>query len=172
MDHGASCIPTVSTSAPVCADVRIATIVAAGGVITSITDTRSPFKYCPAGTGNLADPGANGIIRRTSLNVTAAATGTDVVGLFTSCSGTQYLGADAACHTATGSGTVTSFSAGDLSPLFTTTEATATTTPALTFTLSNFAAHTFFGNNTVRLLRREPRPLDSVICHRRQRFAR
>lgn len=32
-----------------------------------------------------------------------------------------------------GSGTVTSFSAGDLSPLFTTTEATPTTTPALTF---------------------------------------
>lgn len=32
-----------------------------------------------------------------------------------------------------GNGTVTSFSAGDLSPLFTTTEATVTTTPALSF---------------------------------------
>lgn len=48
----------------------------------------------------------------------------------------------------TGSGTVTSFSAGDLAPLFTTTETNPTTTPALTFTLSNAAAHTFFGNNT------------------------
>jgi hypothetical protein len=45
-------------------------------------------------------------------------------------------------------GTVTSFSAGDLSPLFTTSEATVTTTPALTFTLSNAAANTVFGNNT------------------------
>lgn len=45
-------------------------------------------------------------------------------------------------------GTVTSFSAGTLSPLFTTSVATATTTPALTFSLSNAAANTFFGNFT------------------------
>lgn len=45
-------------------------------------------------------------------------------------------------------GTVTDFSAGDLSPLFTTSEATTTSTPALTFTLSNAAAHTFFGNSS------------------------
>ncbi len=47
-----------------------------------------------------------------------------------------------------GSGTVTSFSAGTLSPLFTTSVATSTATPALSFSLSNAAAHTFFGNNT------------------------
>jgi len=45
-----------------------------------------------------------------------------------------------------GSGTVTSFSSGNLSPLFTTSVGTATTTPALSFTLSNAAAHTIFGN--------------------------
>ncbi|MBI5218025.1 MAG: tail fiber domain-containing protein [Bacteroidia bacterium] len=45
-------------------------------------------------------------------------------------------------------GTVTSFSAGALSPLFTTSVATATTTPVLTFTISNAAAYTVFGNNT------------------------
>ena len=45
------------------------------------------------------------------------------------------------------SGTVTSFSAGTLSPLFTTSVATATTTPALTFTLSNAGGGTLFGNN-------------------------
>lgn len=45
-------------------------------------------------------------------------------------------------------GTVTSFSAGDLSPLFTTSETSVTTTPALSFTLSNAAAYTVFGNNT------------------------
>lgn len=44
----------------------------------------------------------------------------------------------------TGSGTVTSFSAGDLSPLFTTSEATVTTTPALTFTLTNAAQNAVF----------------------------
>jgi hypothetical protein len=47
-----------------------------------------------------------------------------------------------------GAGTVTNFSAGDLSPLFTTSEATTTTTPALTFALSNAAANTWYGNNT------------------------
>lgn len=43
-----------------------------------------------------------------------------------------------------GSGTVTTFSAGNLSPLFTTSVATATTTPALTFTISNANANTVF----------------------------
>ncbi|PYS86540.1 MAG: hypothetical protein DMF62_15630, partial [Acidobacteria bacterium] len=46
------------------------------------------------------------------------------------------------------SGTVTNFSAGDLVPLFTTTETTTTITPALSFTLSTAAAHKYFGNNT------------------------
>jgi hypothetical protein len=46
-----------------------------------------------------------------------------------------------------GAGTVTTFSSGNLSPLFTTSVATATTTPAQTFSLSTAAAHTFFGNN-------------------------
>jgi hypothetical protein len=46
-------------------------------------------------------------------------------------------------------GTVTTFSAGNLLPLFTSSVATATTTPALTFTLSTAAANTVFGNCTV-----------------------
>jgi hypothetical protein len=45
-------------------------------------------------------------------------------------------------------GTVTSFSAGNLSPLFTTSVATATTTPALSFALSNATADTVFANCT------------------------
>lgn len=49
---------------------------------------------------------------------------------------------------ASGTGTVTDFSAGDLLPLFTTSTATSTTTPALTFSLSNAPAHTFLGNST------------------------
>lgn len=47
-----------------------------------------------------------------------------------------------------GSGTVTLFSAGNLPPLFTSSVSSASSTPALTFTLSNAAAHRFFGNNT------------------------
>lgn len=49
LDHSSSCAPTVSTSAPGCSDVTIATVVAAGGNLASITDTRTPFKYCSAG---------------------------------------------------------------------------------------------------------------------------
>lgn len=46
-----------------------------------------------------------------------------------------------------GSGTVTSVSAGNLSALFSTSVANPGTTPALSFTPTNFAAHTFYGNN-------------------------
>ncbi len=53
-----------------------------------------------------------------------------------------------AAPTGGGSGTVSNFTAGTLSPLFTTSVATATTTPALTFALSNAAANTAFGNFT------------------------
>lgn len=43
-----------------------------------------------------------------------------------------------------GSGTVTDFTAGTLSPLFSTSVATSTTTPALSFTLSNAEVNTVF----------------------------
>lgn len=77
------------------------------------------------------------------------ANSSDVIAFWTgTCSASTYLRGDGACSTPSGSGTVTSFSAGDLSPLFTTSEATATSTPALTFSLSTAAAHSFFGNNT------------------------
>lgn len=49
---------------------------------------------------------------------------------------------------AAGSGTVTSFSAGDLAPLFTTSEATATTTPALTFALTAAAQNAVLAGPT------------------------
>lgn len=48
----------------------------------------------------------------------------------------------------TGGGTVTTFSAGALSPLFTTSVSTPTVTPALSFALSNFGADSIFGNFT------------------------
>lgn len=56
----------------------------------------------PSGSGNLADPGANGIMKRTSLNVSAAALGSDVVGLFSGCSGSNYLKSDGSCASPAG----------------------------------------------------------------------
>jgi len=50
--------------------------------------------------------------------------------------------------TEVGLGTVTSFSANDLSPLFTTTEATPTTTPVLSFALNTQTANTIFSGPT------------------------
>lgn len=55
---------------------------------------------------------------------------------------------DVTVASSAGTGTVTTFSAGTLSPIFTTSVATATSTPALTFALSTAGAHTFLGNNT------------------------
>ncbi|HSY76359.1 MAG TPA: hypothetical protein VK890_05855, partial [Bacteroidia bacterium] len=46
------------------------------------------------------------------------------------------------------SGTVTNFSSGNLSPLFTTSVTNSTTTPALSYTLTHAAAYTILGNNT------------------------
>lgn len=48
------------------------------------------------------------------------------------------------CGSPSGAGTVTAFSAGNLSPLFTTSVATSTSTPALTFTLSIAAQNSVF----------------------------
>lgn len=96
------------------------------GTVTSITAT-APVIVTP-------DP----ITITGDISMLAADTSTD--GYLTSTDWNTFNGK--------GSGTVTNFSAGDLSPLFTTTEATTTTTPALSFVLSNAAAHSYFGNNT------------------------
>ena len=73
-----------------------------------------------------------------------AATATALAATPSQCTGGQYATGIAAsgnanCGTPSGSGTVTTFSSGNLSPLFTTSVATATTTPALTYSLSNAA---------------------------------
>ncbi len=70
-----------------------------------------------------------------------------------------------------GAGTVTSFSSGDLSPLFTTSVATATTTPALSFTLSSHEIHTVFAAPasgspdvpTFRLLEGSDLPINAAV---------
>ena len=57
---------------------------------------------CHPNTSGLADPSTNGIVKRTAFNVTTIADSADIVGLFTGCSGTLYLGADGGCHAGTG----------------------------------------------------------------------
>lgn len=57
----------------------------------------------PSGSGNLGDPGSNGIIKRTALNVTTPATSADVAGLFSgTCSSSNYLRGDGTCSTPSG----------------------------------------------------------------------
>lgn len=52
---------------------------------------------------------ATGVLKgSTSTYQTTAAASSDIVGLFTGCSGTNYLGADGACHVVGGGGTVSS----------------------------------------------------------------
>jgi hypothetical protein len=56
----------------------------------------------------------------------------------------QYTGSAWTAVGGTGTGSVTSVSSGNLSPLFTTSVATPTTTPALSFSLSNAAQNSVF----------------------------
>jgi hypothetical protein len=67
--------------------------------------------------------------------------------LQTSADGTAVLWAPCPAGSS-GSGTVTTFSAGLLTPLFSTSVVNASTTPALTFTLNSAANHLFWGNNS------------------------
>lgn len=98
-----------------------------GGTNISVSGTTTPTVNI-SGTIGTANGGL-GTTTTTSVNGTPLAWGTNNT-------------------IATGTGTVTSFSAGSLSPLFNSSVATATTTPALTFTLNNAGANTILGNST------------------------
>jgi hypothetical protein len=76
----------------------------------------------------------SGVLKGTGSGITAAAA-SDVVALFSSCTGTQYLGADGNCHTA---GTVSSIALADgsTSPIFTITGSPITGSGTLTETLN------------------------------------
>lgn len=89
-------------------------------------------------SGNIAGNAAN---ITGQLSITSFNNGTGAA------SNSVWFG-DGTWKTFTSGGTVTSVSVANLSPLFTVAGATLTTTPAFTFSLSNSAAHTFFGNFT------------------------
>jgi hypothetical protein len=120
--------------------IQLPTFAQLGGLLNFevvITDTGNN-----AATRNITVlPGAaNTINQNSSLVINTNKGGVHLIG------GTQtdwggFLNAN---QTSSGSGSVTSFSSGNLSPLFTTSVATATSTPALSFTLADQAANTFF----------------------------
>ena len=83
LDTTASCAPASNTSGFTNTTIPIGTVVTSGGAITSITDDR------------------------TFQTTSGINTASGIVALFSGCSGTEYLGADGACHSAAG-GSVTS----------------------------------------------------------------
>ena len=65
---------------------------------------------CASGSGGLGDPGANGIVKRTALDLTAIASGSDIGAAFSGCSVSQpVLGYDGVCRT---NGTLNGVTAG------------------------------------------------------------
>lgn len=138
----------------------------------SITGTLTTFSagtLSPLFTTNVATPTTTPALSFVLSNapansVFANLTGSPAPPSYTTTQGTDtaVLSADGSggtgnvfCRDATGgattvgcSNTVSSFSAGTLSPLFTTSVATPTTTPALSFLLSNAPANSVFANLT------------------------
>ena len=93
LNASASCAPASNTTGFTAGNSPIA-IVTAGTSSLAVSDWRP----MGVGAGGLADPGSDGIVKRTALNSTSPAAYSDVMGLFTGCSGTQYPGADGNCH--------------------------------------------------------------------------
>ena len=114
-------------------------------------------KFVVQGTSDAGLSGAQflgslgtGILKNTTTTgVLSAAAASDVVALFSSCSGTQYLGADGGCHTGSGSGTVTSVTfTGDGTVLSSTPSSAVTTSGTVTATIKNQSAGTFLAGPT------------------------
>jgi len=94
------------------------------------------------GSGTVTSSGSpvsGNIPKFTTATNIAPAAASDIVGLFSTCSGTQYLGADGSCHTASGSGTVTVVSSGSLTSTALVTGGGTTTlqTPSATATMDS-----------------------------------
>ncbi len=111
-------VPSISSTLPIATQTNITEL----GTITTGTWNGTTIAVANGGTG-LTSVGAEGTVL------------------------TVVDGVPAWAAPAT-SGTVTSVSSGNLSPLFTTSVATSTSTPAISYSLTNAGAETIFGNNT------------------------
>lgn len=109
--------------------------------------TQDPFTKVSAVTNTAgADMGsATGVYNYWWVNVGTLSGGTSPKVIVTACMTPITLSAAGGIP---GEGTVTNFSTGNLSPIFTASVGNPSTTPALSFSLSNAAAHRFLGNNT------------------------
>jgi hypothetical protein len=133
-------------------EVRTPTNWSSPGAIGATTANTGAFTSLSLTTPLGASNGGTGV------NAASAADGTLLIGngsgftlaTLTHGSGISITtGAGSITISATGgTGTVTSFSSGNLSPLFATSVATSTTTPSLSFTLSNAGANTIFCNTS------------------------
>lgn len=103
-----------------------------GGAGNAVTISASALQPLDATLTALAAYNTTGFITQTGVDTFAGRTLAAAGGLTIQESGSVITVSGSAIN-----GTVTSFSAGDLSPLFTTTESTVTTTPALSFTAVN-----------------------------------
>lgn len=141
-------------------------------LITSGSNTSATMSV---GTGATLTPTGSGVIQATTMPFSGLTSSTNTVGAMVVGSGASLgvtgTGTITATNSATGTvgncvqlgtgrtftttaapcvtssgGTVTSFSAGNLSPLFNSSVATATTTPALTFSLISQSANLFFAS--------------------------
>lgn len=108
--------------------------------VTNATTTPSLTFALSAQSANtlFAGPTGGGASAPTFRTINTADLGTGTA------NNTTFLRGDLTWQTPAGAGTVTSFSAGNLSPLFTSNVATATTTPALTFALDTQVKNTLF----------------------------
>jgi hypothetical protein len=120
--------------------------------VTGTSEAANYFLAAPNGSSGAMSPRAIVAADVPTLNQSTtgnAATATALAVTPSQCSGGEFATGVAAsgnanCGTPSGSGTVISFSAGNLSPLFTTSVATAASTPALSFSLSNAAQNSVF----------------------------
>src|SRR6185312_8375294 len=80
-------------------------------VCTAVTlsPTSTTCTWTQAG-GGASPAGPSGAVQCSNVTTFSQCTAANIAALFSGCSGTQYLGADGACHSAAGSGTVTSVS--------------------------------------------------------------
>jgi hypothetical protein len=112
--------------------------------VTPLVGLYGTFKF--VGAGVAVTPTSAGVATVTITGAVASLDDLSDVVLTVPSSGQvlSYNGTNWVNGSASGSGTVTDFSAGNLSPLFTSSVATSTSTPALTFALSTQSANRVF----------------------------